>query len=107
MVNVQFPGLPTASVVEQVTVVTPLLKVVPEAGLQVGVFTPGQLSVAVAAGYDTTAVQTFASVVCTAARCDEPDDGDQLAPPSVLVSVNTSKKLSILNPPPPRLVIFV
>jgi len=50
MVNVQFPGLPTASVVEQVTVVTPLLKVVPEAGLQVGVFTPGQLSVAVGAG---------------------------------------------------------
>jgi hypothetical protein len=62
-VNEQLPGLPTASVVEQLTVVTPLAKVVPEAGVQIGVFTPGQLSVAVAGGYETSAVQTPGSVV--------------------------------------------
>jgi len=31
--------------------------------------------------------------------CDEPVDGIQFAPPSVLSSVNTSKELVILNPP--------
>ena len=47
-VNVQLAGLLEASVTLQVTVVTPFWNVVPEAGVHVGVPTPGQLSVAVA-----------------------------------------------------------
>jgi hypothetical protein len=47
-VNVQLPGLPTASVVLQVTVVVPIGNEDPDGGVQVGEFTPGQLSVAVA-----------------------------------------------------------
>jgi hypothetical protein len=49
-VNEQLPGLLTASVAEQVTVVVPFAKVAPDAGTQVTAETPGQLSVAVAAG---------------------------------------------------------
>jgi hypothetical protein len=47
-VNVQFDELLLASLTEQLTVVTPFWKVVPDAGVQTGVPTPGQLSVAVA-----------------------------------------------------------
>lgn len=42
-----------ASATVQVTVVTPMGKLLPEAGAQTGVPTPGQLSVAVAFGYVT------------------------------------------------------
>jgi len=49
-VNVQLAGLPDASETLQVTVVTPFWNVVPEAGVQTGVPTFGQLSVAVAFG---------------------------------------------------------
>jgi hypothetical protein len=47
-VNEQFDELLDASLTEQLTVVTPFWKVVPLAGEQTGVPTPGQLSVAVA-----------------------------------------------------------
>jgi len=46
-VNVQLPELPEASVTEQVTVLAPFGKTVPEAGVQVTAPTPGQLSLAV------------------------------------------------------------
>src|ERR1700759_2212810 len=46
-VKVHEAGLPLASLTEQATVVTPLLKVEPLAGVQVTVPTLGQLSVAV------------------------------------------------------------
>ena len=49
-VNVQLPVRFEVSVAMHVTVVTPLLKVVPLAGLQLGGTLPSQLSVAVAAG---------------------------------------------------------
>jgi hypothetical protein len=49
-VNEQLPVRFPASVAEHVTVVVPLLKVVPEAGTHVTAETPEQLSVAVAAG---------------------------------------------------------
>jgi hypothetical protein len=47
-VNEQLAGLPDASLTVQLTVVVPFTKVVPDAGVQTGVPTPGQLSVAVA-----------------------------------------------------------
>jgi len=47
-VNEQLAGLLDASVTLQVTVVTPFWNVVPDASVQTGVPTPGQLSVAVA-----------------------------------------------------------
>jgi hypothetical protein len=47
-VKLQEPVLFELSVAVQVTVVVPLGKVEPERGLQTGVPTPGQLSVAVA-----------------------------------------------------------
>ena len=47
-VNVQLPGLPDASVAVQVTVDVPTGNDEPDGGTQVGVLTPGQLSVAVA-----------------------------------------------------------
>jgi hypothetical protein len=47
-VNEQFAELLLASLTEQLTVVTPLLKVEPEAGVHTGVPAPGQLSVAIA-----------------------------------------------------------
>jgi hypothetical protein len=63
-VNEQFAVLLLVSVAVQLTVVTPLLKVVPDAGLQTtGVGPSGQLSVAVGVNV-TTAVQTFGSVPC-------------------------------------------
>jgi hypothetical protein len=62
-VNEQEAGLPDASVTEQFTVVTPLLKTVPEDGEQLGAPTPGQLSLTVGVGYDTTAVQMSGSVL--------------------------------------------
>jgi hypothetical protein len=46
-VNEQLDELPTASITEHDTVVTPFAKVVPLAGLHDTVPTPGQLSVAV------------------------------------------------------------
>jgi hypothetical protein len=46
-VNEQLAVLLDASVTEQFTVVVPLLKVAPEAGVHVTAPTPGQLSVAV------------------------------------------------------------
>jgi hypothetical protein len=49
-VNEQFDELLLASLTEHVTVVTPFTKVVPDAGEQTGVPTPGQLSIAVAFG---------------------------------------------------------
>jgi hypothetical protein len=63
-VNVQLAELVDASLTMQDTVVTPFWNVVPEAGVQTGVPTPGQLSVAVAFEYVTTAVHTFGSVPC-------------------------------------------
>jgi hypothetical protein len=54
-VNVQDAGFPDASVTEHVTVVMPFWNVVPEAGVQLGAPTPGQLSLTVGAGYVTTA----------------------------------------------------
>jgi len=47
-VNEQFAGFPTASLTVQFTVVVPFGKVAPDAGLQVGIPTPVQLSLAVA-----------------------------------------------------------
>jgi hypothetical protein len=49
-VNMQLDILPDASLTEQVTVVTPLANIEPEAGLQVTEPTPGQLSVAIGVG---------------------------------------------------------
>ena len=49
-VNEQLAGLPEASVTEQFTVVVPVANIEPEAGVQIGVPTPGQLSLAVGAG---------------------------------------------------------
>ena len=46
--NEQLAELPAASVTVQFTVVVPLGKVAPEAGVHTGVPRPGQLSVAVA-----------------------------------------------------------
>ena len=51
-----------ASLTVHVTVVTPFGNVVPEAGTQIGVPTPGQLSVAVGLVKVTTALQRFGSV---------------------------------------------
>jgi hypothetical protein len=48
MLKVQDAELPLASATMQVTVVVPFEKVEPEAGEQLGVPTPAQLSVAVA-----------------------------------------------------------
>jgi hypothetical protein len=48
ILKLQDDELPLASVTEQVTVVVPLEKVEPDAGEQLGVPTPAQLSVAVA-----------------------------------------------------------
>lgn len=50
------------SLTVQVTVVTPFANVVPDAGVQIGVATPGQLSVAVGFVKVTTALQRFGSV---------------------------------------------
>ena len=47
-VKEQLAELLDASLTVQLTVVVPLLKVEPDAGVQTGVPTPGQLSVAVA-----------------------------------------------------------
>ena len=47
-VNEQFAELLDASLTVQLTVVVPFAKVDPDAGVQTGVPTPGQLSVAVA-----------------------------------------------------------
>ena len=49
-VNVHEPVLPLASLTLQVTVVVPFGKVEPDAGEQLGLPTPEQLSVAVALG---------------------------------------------------------
>lgn len=57
-VNVQLDVLADASVTEHVTVVAPFGNVDPDGGTQPTAPTPGQLSVAVGALYDTTAVQT-------------------------------------------------
>ena len=46
-VNEQLAGLPAASLTVQFTVVVPFGKVAPDAGLQTGVPTPVQLSLAV------------------------------------------------------------
>jgi len=56
-------GFPIASLTLQVTVVTPLANALPDAGLHVGVPTPGQLSVAVGFVKVTTAVHRFGSVL--------------------------------------------
>ena len=64
-VNEQFAGLPDASLTAQFTVVTPFGNVAPDVGVQTGVPTPGQLSVAVAFGYVTTAEHRFGSFPCT------------------------------------------
>jgi hypothetical protein len=64
-VNEQLAELLDASLTVQLTVVVPFGNVEPEAGLQAGVPTPGQLSVAVAFEYVTTAVHLFGSVLCT------------------------------------------
>jgi hypothetical protein len=49
-VNEQLALLVDASLTVQVTVVTPFWNVVPDAGVQTGAPTPGQLSVTVGAG---------------------------------------------------------
>ena len=54
-VNEQVAVLLEASLTVQLTVVVPTAKVDPDAGVQTGVPTPGQLSVAVAFEYVTTA----------------------------------------------------
>src|SRR6185436_7881998 len=53
-VKLQLPTLPAASVAEQLTVVDPFGKAVPEAGLHVTAPRPGQLSVALVVN-ETTA----------------------------------------------------
>ena len=55
MVNEQLLELPDASLTVQETVVVPFGNVEPDDGAQTGVPTPGQLSLAVAFGYVTTA----------------------------------------------------
>jgi hypothetical protein len=62
-VNEQVPVFPALSVAEHVTVFTPMLKVVPEEGLQVGVMAPSQLSLAVAVNFTTTPVEHEAAFV--------------------------------------------
>jgi hypothetical protein len=52
-VKLQLAMLPAASVTEQLTVVVPFGKTDPDAGLHVGVPTPGQLSVAVGMKFTT------------------------------------------------------
>ena len=52
-VNEQLAELPAASITEQFTVVVPFGKLDPEGGVQTGVPTPEQLSVAVAAKVTT------------------------------------------------------
>jgi hypothetical protein len=59
-VNEQLAELPAASPTVQLPVVSPFGKAVPDAGLQFGAPTPGQLSVAVVV-YVVTAVHTFGS----------------------------------------------
>lgn len=63
-VNEQEPLLPAASVAEQVTVVVPFGKVEPDAGEQVTVPTPGQLSVDSGVAKLTTVEQPPSSVLC-------------------------------------------
>lgn len=62
-VNEQLAELPDASLTVQVTVVAPFANVEPDVGVQTGVPTPGQLSVAVAFEYVTTAEHRFESVL--------------------------------------------
>jgi hypothetical protein len=63
-VKLQLPALPAASVAEQVTVVVPFGKAVPEAGLHVSAPRPGQLSVALVVN-ETTAEHWPGSVLTT------------------------------------------
>src|SRR6266436_2668494 len=51
--------------------------------------------------------KTEGSGVSVKVRCDELSEGIQVLPPSTDNSVNTSKKLSMRNCPPPRSVMVV
>lgn len=63
-VNEQLFVLPDWSLTLQVTVVVPTGKNEPDEGEQEGVPTPGQLSLAVAFEYVTTAPHSFRSLPC-------------------------------------------
>src|SRR5260370_30576626 len=60
-VAVAVPGLPAPSVAEQMMVVLPTAKVVPEAGTQIGVSEPDTVSVALAAKVTTAPLGPVAS----------------------------------------------
>ncbi len=65
-VKVADPVLPAVSVAEQVTVVVPSGKVLPDAGVQTGVIEPSTVSVAVAVNVTTAPAELVASVVISA-----------------------------------------
>ena len=65
-VKVADPVLPAVSVAEQVTVVGPSGKVLPDAGVQTGVIEPSTVSVAVAVNVTTAPAELVASVVISA-----------------------------------------
>ena len=58
--------LPAVSVAEQVTVVGPSAKVLPDAGVQTGVIEPSTVSVAVAVNVTTAPLGPVASAVMSA-----------------------------------------
>ncbi len=60
-VKVADPVLPAVSVAEQVTVVVPSGKVLPDAGVQTGVIEPSTVSVAVAVNVTTAPAELVAS----------------------------------------------
>jgi hypothetical protein len=60
--NEQEPVFPALSVAEQFTVVVPRLKVEPDAGVQVGLMVPSQLSVAVTVNVTVADVEHAAAV---------------------------------------------
>jgi hypothetical protein len=64
-VKVQAAVFPDASATVQVTGVTPFAKVPPDAGVHVGMPTPGQLSETVGSGQVTRALQLFTAVEVT------------------------------------------
>ncbi len=88
-VNEQLPVLPDESVAMQVTVVTPLGKVEPDAGAQTGVRLPSQLSVALALK-TTTAEQAMLEVPVVMG------DGQVTTGASVSLTVTVNEQLLVL-----------
>jgi len=85
---------PAASATEQLTVVVPFGKLEPEAGVQTGVPTPGQLSATVGAAKDTVAAQVPAATLVV------------MFAGGVMVGncVSFTVTVNVANPPPEALV---